>query len=215
MATKTKTPKVSELVRASGLNLEAQLVAGDAQFVRLTYSGPAAKLPSVSNNRLTMLDTRKVRRVARECEWGKTAHGELHRAIAELRARSLRNPAHMAVLGAMRALYDSVLAGRRLAFAPKQRVFCLVLMGDVLNRHDSHNIVKAACDFVEDVGLVTNDSLLDALALHRKHWAQPGPETEIVLCPTTTVRTWGLGAVLDQINQTRKPKDGENQNRAA
>lgn len=158
-------PKAPELRRASRLSVAWR----PGEYLRLTFVGPCAKFPSVTNNRLTMIPKGSIMKLL--CMLKQRPNRQLvERAIGEfgaLRAVTTKNPAHMEVIAACTQLWMDAQPKNFGAFKTDidDRLFLFVLCDELLRQHDTHNILKAACDWAQDVGIVRNDRHVDALAL--------------------------------------------------
>lgn len=197
-AKKLKTPKkpkrerISDLLQESSMSIE--MFYNDALWpekpmildgARISVTGAASKFPSISNNRIQSVVFPK--------------------GGAKPRAVSFPAPAFSDILDTLSLLYQQELAKRgNLDLAvfnddKKSRLFMLVLLSERCSRMDSHNITKAICDWVQQIGLVCNDKNLDALPLLKSQFALPDTDTSEILIVRKGFVNDLVGSLIQQI----------------
>lgn len=193
------------LARESSLNITAQ-PENDQQLAAmcLTYSGPLAKFPSVANSRLVNFHKSPI---AKQIRYG-TKNSALH-ALAKARVFNTANPNYKAHLEAMRILLDRRM--RSLSIppfndGPDRRLHVFILCGRILDRIDSHNTIKAICDFLEGAKLINNDRYVDATALRMPDSSAPDDVSSIVVVQQRFVMQYFRQA-LDTIGLALKFSD--------
>lgn len=140
--------------------------------MHITLSGPAAKIPSVTNNRNTYAETRKARTAA---SLGVTGSAMVQ-AIKGIRAFSRKSEEQQMKIEVLNRLFRRFYEPGQVCFgdSKQRRFFLLVLLGSECNRFDSHNLTKFSCDWMQrDLGLFANDRNVDALALHKSSLSLP------------------------------------------
>lgn len=172
--------------RARALAAESKMLVGRAPgWMRIIVEGPAGKIPSVSNSRLTMFPKKGILSLMQQAhdnccdrnEW--KAISLLKSAMAKLkgtRAINTMNPEHKERLAALSLLWDSVGEEMKNGLpldANKRKWVVWLVLPDSLNRVDSHNVPKALCDWLEEVGIIQNDRNIDCLPLRAKDVGMP------------------------------------------
>ena len=162
---KKSFPKAHEISRGSRLSV--QWISGE--YLRLTFIGAAAKFPSVSNNRnisiprgglMKQLCMMKARPSSFQAEKAIQMFSQLQPIVG-------KNPAALEVLTACKTLWLEKMPQGFFPFASSidERLLMLVCCDEALRLTDTHNILKAACDWSQDVGIFKNDLHVDAMAL--------------------------------------------------
>lgn len=193
-------PKAQQLRRASRLALTWR----PGEYLRLTFVGPCAKFPSVTNNRLTMIPKGSIMKLL--CMLRSRASRQIvERAIAEfsaLRAVTTKNPAHMEVIAACTQLWLEQRPENFAAFKTDidDRLFLVVLCDELLRQHDTHNILKAACDWSQDIGIVKNDRHVDAIALRASDFFPHHHGTTFLFLPHAAVHNNLLNLLTETLS---------------
>lgn len=147
--------RLFELVRDSSLSIHFSAEKLPLQHARISIYGPCSKLPSISNQRLVK--------------------GIIDKT-GKARGVSAPNPEREVILEALTVLYNRRIQALRVrpSFmdSPKNRLFGVMLLGDECLRMDSHNIPKAACDWLQEIGLVKNDANLDVMPVHKSRFGE-------------------------------------------
>ena len=143
---------VPEMVALSDLQIETKtdvdLGQRSLEQIVFKFIGPASVLPSTTNSKL--LFTNK------------------HTG----RAQFIRNPAYQRRLQAMRTLLEAAApkmiqpGNLPIATNSDDRWFVFIVMPEFCNRMDPSNGVKAACDLLQEAGIVKNDKHVDAISVH-------------------------------------------------
>lgn len=172
--------------RARAIAAESRILVGRAPgWMRIIVEGPAGKIPSVSNSRLTMFPKKGIlnlmqrghdnicdRNVPRALSYIKSAMAKLKGT----RPINTMNPEHKERLAALSLLWDHVDAASKKGLpldANKRKWVVWLVLPDSLNRVDSHNVPKALCDWLEEVGIIQNDRNIDCLPLRAKDVGMP------------------------------------------
>jgi hypothetical protein len=147
---------------------------GNRSFLAIVIHGPAAKIPSTSNSRLTYFPKAGIVADLR--------NGNIKGALLKLgsyRVISMKAPAHEEHLEALRELWDEMSPekGRyAMGESAENRLFVQIFLPKVLNRGDSHNYSKPIMDWLQDVGVIENDRHVDSLILRTEEflkWSDP------------------------------------------
>lgn len=183
-----RSVEIQNLINQSTMRVKVGHKHHAVQWVKIEISGSVAKIPSVTNNRLNTIDRRRVYRYLENLiATGGNAQRhhiqEILRLTKALHPMQMKNPEHTARLVAMDHLYRSAIGENTFAFTDSstERLFCLILLSPSMNRHDSHNIPKATCDWLQHIGIVKNDLHMDCLALKKTDWAMAGTSTDIII----------------------------------
>lgn len=157
----------------------------------ITMSGEASKIPSTANEKLITIDRNQRERMKSLARGAHMPHfkSQLMDAIEKLRPTTRTNPDVQAKLQAMTQLYQRTLLKKRgpnhivaltdpsFKDTKKDRLLMLLLLGESCSRMDSHNLSKAACDWLQTIGLVVNDGHLDCFPLPKNWLRQADPRT--------------------------------------
>lgn len=184
----TRKERMHSALTQSAMHLAVSKKAGAMHWMLIRISGPAAKLPSTTNNRMLTVPRSHVMRAIEHMRLNpaaRTLQGFLALAsqVRSLRAIMTKAPAHLEQLAILKALYESAAQGQRYAFelSNERRALVLMLLSPTLNRHDSHNIPKATLDLLQEIGIINNDRYVDAMAIRKTDWNIPGDATEIMI----------------------------------
>lgn len=201
-----KAPPANALPAARSKRAPARAVGGhcrvrftqgsDGRLTRLEIEllGELSKLPSISNSRILWVDKRPLFRIIDAALSAMPAVPTLRAGLVAarkcafaMRAINAKNPEYVATLKAMSVAYSAAREragmplGLHWADTGERRLFALILCGQDCNRMDSHNVLKAACDWLEEIGIIRNDRNVDALALRKTQFMQDASTTTIVL----------------------------------
>jgi hypothetical protein len=131
-------------------------VEGHPYFIGIAISGHGAKIPSTSNNRLNFYSQPKEKII------------------------SIKNPLHQAYLKEITEAFHLTTRGRPLSIecSLEERLFVQFVLPPALNRADSHNFSKPLMDWLQDVGIISNDKWADAFALRSDDFYESFPFLE-------------------------------------
>jgi len=184
----TRSERVKALYRDSQMKVNAACANGSAMSVIIGISGPLAKLPSTSNSRMLTVPRMGVLKSIQTMieSPGTRTHTHLHalkNSVRSLRAMMTRNPDHVDQLTALTALWNSATQGEKIKFDldADNRGAVYIFLSPLMNRMDSHNIPKAFCDWIQEIGLIPNDKYVDAYARRAIDFGMPGQESFIVI----------------------------------
>lgn len=141
----------------------------------MKVTGPAANIPSVSNNRQMSVQTYSLESLLKYIlKNPRNAYTLARKALNELnkiRPRITHNVDHVARIKALTVLYEQEIGYPPVKLLASKTdpwvFFCFI--SNFSNRTDSHNIPKALCDWMEDVGLIENDLYIDMGCWRKKH----------------------------------------------
>lgn len=167
-----------DIIRSSRMNVKVGRSPLDRKLSRVEIEifGPAGNIPSVSNNKMLSVHKGRAIGLAKNSQIPHFRN-ELIKELARLRPQLTTNPKYQVLIDALTALWKSIaekLSPELTAFDQgtkkiRYRFFVLLLLGDQCTAADSHNVPKAACDWLEDIGLIGNDRNADCLAIRKKH----------------------------------------------
>jgi len=168
------------------------------RYCRITFRGPASKVPSVSNNRMTVIPKARIRKIIDDIMQREKYSLELVQRLSEefdaLQPQSFINPKHEMILTAMSRLWLDAkpITLETFKSGVDARLLVLVLCGEELRRSDSHNIVKAACDWLQRAGVIANDLHADAMAFRSQDIFPGFDGTSFIVAPQSYSK--GLGS---------------------
>lgn len=197
-----KALKIRELVHGSSVKIYASKDQGGIAWMCVEFHGLVGKLPSTTNNRLLTVPRQGIllqlgylisNPGARTTE----NLQKLWHAVKNMRATYTKNPDQVVLLEAMTTLYRSASRGDSLHIRTGAGDRALVCMfnSPLLNRHDSHNIPKAVCDWLQEVGIVSNDKYVDVFPLRKTDWKVAGEESEVWIFRSDVIRSFLFGFV--------------------
>ena len=141
------------------------------------------------------------------------ANKKLLNDVRGLRAFITKNPEQMQYLEAMTQLFQTVAKDKPLEFKtePKKRALVLMFLSPDLNRHDSHNIPKAFCDWLQQVKIIANDRHVDAFARRKTDHGITGQSTDIMLVryPEANKSVDGMMSQMINIIRSIEMKSGD------
>lgn len=184
----SRTGTINEIIKNSAMRVWAKFNGEFAQILIITISGMAAKLPSTTNCRMLTVPRFGAikmcnRMIENPSERSLVGLKKLRESIKNLRAYLTRNPAHLDQLTALTALWESATKGKKVKFDldNENRASMFLFLSPLLNRHDSHNIPKALCDWIQELDIIPNDKFIDSAARRAQDFDFNGQESFIVL----------------------------------
>jgi len=182
------TQCVNALVQTSKLEIFAKKDSLGWIWAVMRFHGNCASIPSTTNSRMLTVPRHHIlRSLGMMLENPATrTHANIQKLINDargLRAFITKNPDQMQYLEAMTQLFQTVAKDKPLEFKtePKKRALVLMFLSPDLNRHDSHNIPKAFCDWLQKVKIIANDRHVDAFARRKTDHGITGQSTDIML----------------------------------
>jgi hypothetical protein len=163
--------EVYEIVNSSKMQV-AFLGKESIKAFYMKIEGKAANIPSVGNNRVLSTNTSEIKK----CIYSLLKHPKHTRYLATQALKHIENikpsmrkhGGHCARLKALTVLYrQEVIKPVRLPCTKEIPWSFHCYVSSFSNRTDSHNIPKALCDWMEEIGLIDNDLYID-LACYRK-----------------------------------------------
>lgn len=117
---------------------------------------------------------------------GCRTHEKLKKLINDvraLRAFITKSPEQQQKLQALTQLYEGLTKGTEIKFntEPKKRAMVFLTLSPDLNRNDSHNIPKALCDWLQAVGVISNDRHVDAFARRKSDHGIAGQSSDVLV----------------------------------
>lgn len=214
----TRKQRLATAYTTSSMKIAAYRSDNTLRWLLLKIDGPAAKLPSTTNNKMLTVPRSHVMRYVdhlRVEHSARTPQGfaKLATMVRELRAMMTKAPAHLEQLEVLAGLYKSASAGTeyKFDFDKDRRGLVLMLLSPSLNRHDSHNIPKATLDLLQELGVIPNDRHVDAMAIRKTDWGIEGDSTEIMIetysgeCVGRTSEVFSkMRSILDRLNQSEQ-----------
>lgn len=183
-----RTERINGILAQSHMELHASKDTKGWRWLLIRIFGKAAKLPSTTNNRLATVPRAGV---CKQLEWmiqNPAARNVQNikaalQGVKQLRALLTKNPDHVEQLDALTSLFEAVRRGTEFHFPfnSESRGLALMLLSPDLNRHDSHNIPKAVCDWMEAQKLFPNDRYIDAFARRKTDMAIAGQSSDVLL----------------------------------
>lgn len=160
---------VLELVHGSSLTVSGKVEStGSLRSLKITIDGDLSKLPSTTNKREIGMVKRK---------GSKTG---------AMRPILMKNPEQAARTEALSRLLEAKEVG---SFDDlSRRVFVLILLGSSCYRMDSHNIPKFVCDWLQSMGIYSNDKNVDALCFHKAQFGVKESSTCVHLSNDASIR---------------------------
>jgi hypothetical protein len=163
---------------------------GALEAMQIELIGPIAQLPSSANEK------RIFTRISKKT-------GKVARFIAS-------SPGQQHKLAGFQSLFLEYYMSRGTDHRPSfgsENVHLLLLLAERSNRHDSHNFIKSACDWIASVGIVDNDHQIEAMCLKksehpkiRNHYPSTTPLA--ISTNTTTIIIQRRKAVQTLITRT-------------
>ena len=172
--------------------------------VAVSIAGEASAIPSKSNAMMATIDKRRIMPLARNSGFAPT-RDMLLQELERLHATMRKNPDHQAQLKALEVLYHNELVRQKIpsdtppSFEDTKydRLIILILLAKSCDLRDSHNLPKAACDWLQDVGLVKNDRHADAFAIPKSTLKN----SRIIKTTTSIIVLRRLGKVEKKIEE--------------
>lgn len=182
--------RVLDLAGRSGMSV----TYAPHRYLEMQIWGPAAAIPSVSNSKNIFINPGGALSILRELlvETDRRKAIELcEKAIAkiqDLKPIIGRKPNYIERIEALKLLWAT---HRPASFRPFEteidsRLFLVLWCDESLRLNDTHNILKAACDFCQEVGIFKNDRHVDALALRASDFGRTGSHIRIVPLSTAS-----------------------------
>lgn len=202
--------KIWEITKDSFMKLHFRRdsLTGDVTRLRIMVCGEAARIPSVSNNRLNMFPKKRIFQCLEDITSSssvtnmKIAASKAKEALRQAQVISTINPDFKLRLEALTRLWKSI---------PKQDVFPLRCDTDnrwlvtvhchkELNRIDTHNLTKGVCDWLQSVDIIKNDAYVDCWPMRNEDWKKQTPEANLLTIAMRPLRE--LGEVISPLIST-------------
>lgn len=189
-------------------------------MLMLEFVGSVSKFPSVSNNRLTFIQKQGMNKIISALEsevrnpmgYSGIANlvAQLKEALRSLRARSITNPEFQVILDAATSLWQKGKPANFQTFHSEidTRLFGVLLCGSELRQHDTHNITKSMCDWLQQNEIIKNDRHLDVIALRTEDFIPNCKSTFFCLTRQNLVKT-KVDSLLAEFFQRRADKHPE------
>lgn len=154
------------------------------KFLKITFSGLCSKFPSVTNSRQVSVPKAGVINLLLKAK-ANPSRSLIDAALGlvyKLQPTNIKNPAHSEVLKAASYLWQKKKPETFDCFKTEIdcRLFMFVFCGKALRRHDTHNILKAACDWSQLNGIYKNDLHVDAISLRAEDFLLNENETTFI-----------------------------------
>lgn len=179
---------VRAMIETSRMELYAKKDSQGLVWMLLRCYGTCAALPSTTNSRLLTVPRHHVlKQLNSMLQYpGQRTHEQLKKLINDvrgLRAFITKSPEQKQQLEALTHLYVGITKGREIKFntEPKKRAIVLMMLSPDLNRHDSHNIPKAVCDWLQDREIISNDRHVDAFGRRKSDHGIKGQSSDIFI----------------------------------
>lgn len=184
-----KEAVIADIIQNSSMDIHVQRDAAGISQVLLRIHGRAAMLPSTTNSRMLWIPSRAgALKIANDWLNEPSSRNEstcrrLKAILDNMRASMGKNPVQLQQLEALTTLYRHRLGASDIHFdsSPTNRCMVLMLLSPDLNRHDSHNIPKAVCDWMADMNMFNNDRHIDAFARRKTDCGFPGQSSDIFI----------------------------------
>lgn len=138
--------------------------------------GEAAKVPSTSNTKQVWFPKQGIAALLRQALQQKNLApvSEALRKLEAFRVIAGKNPVHQDKLEAMSELFHAVRGGMEVSMndSPDNRMFVQIVLPKSV-RGDSHNYTKPILDWLETIGVLSNDRNADAFAIRCDRFALP------------------------------------------
>lgn len=189
----TKRPprnqRINEILKSSQMQIDYRRDSQGYVEMLMRISGTAAKLPSTTNNRMISIPAKipilKMinSMIAEPRSRSSVQLEQLKGRVMAMRAMITKNPAHLEQLEALTLMYQHITVANPIHFdtSTTKRCALLMLLSPDLNRHDSHNIPKAVCDWLAEMKVFNNDRHVDAFARRKTDCGFPGQSSDILL----------------------------------
>lgn len=150
--------------------------------VLIEVRGAAARIPSTSNSRFNYFPKKRIEeRIAHLTN--RVRHGDLSRVdivrslddvrrlVQQSKIVSTINPEHKERLDALSRLWASIRNKPDLNLASKDEKWLATLhCPELLNRVDSHNLTKPVCDWLQSMGIISNDKHMDCWPMRNEEF---------------------------------------------
>lgn len=174
-------PKATEIFVGSSMSVAYEY----ANYLHIEFGGEVSKFPSVTNNRLNMIPRQGALKACRELAANlcRANVENVTAKIKSLRALSIVNPAHQEILTAATMLWRKAKPKGFHTFPSSidNRLFGVLLCGNTLRQHDTHNITKSMCDWLQSNEIIKNDRHLDVLAVRSSDFTHDMSSTSILI----------------------------------
>jgi len=209
---------VNALVRTSRLDVFAKRDPHGWIWAIMRFHGNCASIPSTTNSRMLTVPRQHILKLLNMMVQNPAtrSHGGIKKLLNDvrgLRAFITKNPEQMQYLEAMTQLFQTVAKDKPLEFKtePKKRALVLMFLSPDLNRHDSHNIPKAFCDWLQQVKIIANDRHVDAFARRKTDHGITGQSTDIMLVryPEANKSVDGMMSQMINIIRSIEMKSGD------
>ena len=159
----TKKKKVSkreiiERLRADG-DIELKRCFSQLGFI-IKFHGALAKLPSTTNNRLITVPRQHVIKKI----YSGASPSDLVASVKALRGYLTKSEEQAARLQVMTEKWKELESSASVPVSKEKRGLVLILLGPACDRSDTHNMPKAVCDWLQEVGVICNDRYVDVFA---------------------------------------------------
>jgi hypothetical protein len=178
--------EVFEIIKDSQMKLVVRKnpLTGLANYVKILISGEAAKIPSVSNNRLNMFPKKGLFGLLQAIQSSnsftnvKINASRAKEVLKKAQVVSTINPAFKVKLEALTRLWNSIPKKNDfpLLCDKEHRWLITVHCHADLNRIDTHNLTKGVCDWLQEVLIIKNDKDVDCWPMRNDDWARDTPE---------------------------------------
>lgn len=167
-----RSERINEILTSSTMSIcGTKDKEGNMKRGLIRISGAAAKVPSTTNSRMITIHRNhilsKIEFLLQNPDKRQMPEFvALRKAVANLRPQITKNPAQHEMLMAMGILFDGLTQNKKFKFdvSDKQRGLVIMLLSPQLNRHDTHNIPKAVCDWLQEKEIISNDRYVDVVA---------------------------------------------------
>jgi uncharacterized protein (DUF885 family) len=177
---------IDAIKRESSLRILERHNMKERTLLAIFIRGAAAKVPSTSNSKGMWFPKKGIGDLLRKALASDTkasVMADVSEALAKLEAFRViagKNPDHIDRLDAMSEMFESVRAGSdcKMFDSPENRMFVQVVLPRTA-RGDSHNYTKPLLDWLQTIGVLTNDRNADAFAIRADRF--PMAETDDTL----------------------------------
>lgn len=183
----SKRARIEELTKNGSIEVKAlqgpSLTQIDLRGYLFRFQGALAKLPSTTNHRMITVPRQHILKMLYGLKGGHSTVSMIIEAVKNLRGYITKNEEQSALLQVMTDKVKSQLGDnpRRLAIDKENRGIVLILLGPACNRSDTHNMPKAVCDWMEDLGVLSNDRYVDVFARRKVDMGMTSESSDVLV----------------------------------